>query len=87
MIPILLTIILVIVLPVSISILIKRRKDAGVTGFKSALTSICFFLIAFVNLISYWMGWLGMFNWMMTIILLLAGAYYSKYLLPAGTEN
>ncbi|MGD6857892.1 hypothetical protein [Bacillus infantis] len=87
MIPILLTIILVIGLPISISILMKKRKEAGVTGFKSALTSICFFLIAIVNLISYWMGWLGIFNWMMTLILLLAGAYFTKYLHPAATGN
>ncbi|AGX04852.1 MULTISPECIES: hypothetical protein [Bacillaceae] len=87
MIPILLTIILVISLPFSISILMKKRKEAGVTGFKSALTSICFFLIAIVNLISYWMGWLGIFNWMMALILLLAGAYFTKYLQPAGTGN
>ncbi|WP_306009217.1 MULTISPECIES: hypothetical protein [Bacillus] len=87
MIPILLTIILVISLPFSISILRKKRKKAGVTGLKSALTSICFFLIAIVNLISYWMGWLGIFNWLMTLILLLAGAYFTKYLQPAGTGN
>ncbi len=87
MISILLTIILVISLPFSISILMKKRKEAGVTGFKSALTSICFFLIAIVNLISYWMGWLGIFNWMMTLILLLAGAYFTKYLLPSGTGS
>jgi hypothetical protein len=87
MIPILLTILLVASMLISIPIVIKKRKEAGITGLKSAITSICFFLIAFVNLVSYWIGWLGIFNWMINIVLLLSGAYFSRYLQPAGTEH
>ncbi len=39
-----LSLILIIVLVFSIIIVIKKRKKAGITGFKSALTQICFFL-------------------------------------------
>ncbi|MCP3029903.1 hypothetical protein LF817_00975 [Halobacillus sp. A1] len=79
-----LSILLIIALITSVSILIQKRKKAGVTGVKSALTSICFYLIAITNLTAYWFGFLGIFKWTLTIILLIAGAYFTKYLAPAA---
>ncbi|MBM7716240.1 CHASE2 domain-containing sensor protein [Bacillus thermophilus] len=80
MIPIILTIILLSALIFSICIVIKKRKKAGVTGIKSALTSICFYLIAITNVLAYWLDFMGLFSWSITMILLILGAYFTKYM-------
>lgn len=80
MIPIILSIILIIALIFSISVVIQKRKEAGITGIKSALTSICFYLIAVINLLAYWFDFMGILNWSITVILLIIGAYFTKYM-------
>ncbi|WP_102029043.1 hypothetical protein [Salirhabdus sp. Marseille-P4669] len=82
-IPIILTIILLVAFLISIMALITKRKKARITGFKSALTPICFYLIVITNVLAYWFGWLGIISWLMTIILLILAAYFTKYLLVA----
>ncbi|RIW27663.1 hypothetical protein D3H55_22695 [Bacillus salacetis] len=64
----------------------RKRKAAGITGFKTALTSICFYLIAVVNLLAFWFDFIGLISWALTLILLIAGAYFTKYLPPQQTE-
>lgn len=78
-IPIMLTIILFIALIFSIFVVINKRKKAGVTGLRTALTSICLYLIAVTNLLAYWFDFLGLLSWSITIILLILGAYFTKY--------
>jgi len=80
MIPIILSVILLIALVFSMSIVIRKRKKAGITGIRSALTSICFFLIAVTNLSAYWFNFMGLLNWSITVILLIVGAYFTKYM-------
>lgn len=80
MVPIIVTIILVLSLVFSISFVIRKRKKAGITGFKSALPPICFYLIAVVNILAYWFNFLGLVNWGMTVILLILGAYFTRFL-------
>ncbi|WP_339162716.1 hypothetical protein MHB50_06365 [Siminovitchia sp. FSL H7-0308] len=80
MIPIILTAILLIALIFSIYVVIKKRKKAGVTGIKSALTSICFYLIAITNVLAYWLDFIGLFSWSITMILLILGAYFTRYM-------
>ncbi|WP_026581343.1 hypothetical protein [Bacillus sp. J33] len=80
MLPIILSILLIISLIFSISVLINKRKKAGITGVKSALTSICFFLIAITNLFAYWFNFMGLINWFITVVLLSLGAYFTKYM-------
>ncbi|SDL87858.1 hypothetical protein [Sediminibacillus halophilus] len=80
MLPIFLTILTVVALVFSISINIKKRRKAKVTGIKTALTSICFYLIAVIQLLGYWLDFLGTISWTMTLLLLIAGAYFTKYL-------
>ncbi|MEK3988475.1 MULTISPECIES: hypothetical protein [Robertmurraya] len=80
MVPIILSIILIIALVFSISVVVKKRKKAGITGIKSALTSICFFLIAITNLLAYWFNFMGLLNWSITVVLLILGAYFTKYM-------
>lgn len=78
---ILFTVLLVLAFLVSVTMLIQRRKKAGITGLKTALTSICFYLIAAINLLAYWFfGFLGLVSWSMTVMLLLLGAYFTKYM-------
>lgn len=72
---------------VSPYIIHKKRKKEGVTGFKSLLTSACFFLIAIINILAYWFDVLGAISWLSTIILLFVGAYFTKYLLPPKDVN
>lgn len=80
MLPIILTIILIIVLIFSISVVITKRRKAGITGIKTALTSICLYLMAIINLLAYWLNFLGVVSWSITIILLILGAYFTKYI-------
>lgn len=72
----------VIVLIISIYYHIKKRKETGVTGIKSSLSPICFSLIAITNLFAYWFHFRGIISWGLTIVFLILGAYFTKYLLP-----
>nr|QHV07632.1 hypothetical protein C1N82_13560 [Bacillus cereus] len=47
---------------------------------KSALTSICFFSLAILNMFAYWFHFGGAFTWLFSIALLLVGAYFTKYI-------
>lgn len=80
MLPTILSVILIFSLLISISVMIRKRKQAGITGMKTALTSICFYLIAITNLMAYWFHFLGLVSWTITIILLILGAYFTRYL-------
>ena len=80
MLQIILSIILIITLIFSIIVVVRKRKKADITGIKSALTSICFFLIAIINLLAYWFNFMGLFVWFINFILLILGAYFTKYM-------
>ncbi|MGI8314457.1 hypothetical protein [Halobacillus mangrovi] len=71
----------------SIYYFLMRRKKAEITGIKSALPSICFFLIATINLSGMVFNLLGVFSWTLTIVLLLLGAYFTKHLPPKSEAN
>ncbi|MCP8968419.1 hypothetical protein [Ectobacillus ponti] len=45
---------------------------------KRYLTSICFFLIALVQIVGHYTGW-GIFVWGMTVVCLMLAAYCTKY--------
>ena len=78
--PTILSVILILVLMVSVSVFVKRRKKAGVTGIKSALTSICLYLMAIINLFAYWFDFSGVVTWTITTVLIILGVYFTKYL-------
>ncbi|MFE6167935.1 hypothetical protein ACFVP8_08625 [Viridibacillus arvi] len=80
MVPIILSIVLLITLIFSISIMIRKRKNAGITGIKSALTPIFLYLIAITNLFAYWFDFMGLLNWSITVVLLIFGAYFTKFM-------
>lgn len=80
MIPIILSIFLMVTLVFSIAVVVQRRKKHGIKGVKSALTPICFFLIALINLAAYWFDFLGLINWSLTVILLILAAYFTRYM-------
>src|SRR5699024_7171285 len=84
---VILSIILIVLYIFSISVVIKKRKKAGVTGIKSALSSICLYLLAVTNLFAYWFNFLGLLSWSITIILLILGAYFTKYIPVSEDEN
>ncbi|MFC0237246.1 hypothetical protein [Fictibacillus phosphorivorans] len=75
-----LSVLVLITLIFSITYVIRQRRDQGITGLRTALTSICFFLIAIVNLLAYWFDFLGIWSWGTSVVLLLLGAYFTKYL-------
>ncbi|MGG3925135.1 hypothetical protein ABET51_03895 [Metabacillus fastidiosus] len=77
-----LSIVVVIVLIISIYYHIRKRKETGVNGIKSSLSPICFSLIAITNLFAYWFHFRGIISWGLTIVFLILGAYFTKYLLP-----
>lgn len=80
MLPIILSIILILALIFSITLVVQKRKKAGITGIKTALTPICFYLIGITNLLAYWFDFMGLLNWSITVILLILGAYFTKYM-------
>ncbi|WP_102272880.1 hypothetical protein [Cytobacillus massiliigabonensis] len=80
MVPIVLSIVLIVALIFSISVVIQKRKRAGITGFKSMLTAICFYLIAVINLLAYWFNFMGLLNWSIIVVLFILGAYFTKYI-------
>ena len=61
-------------------ILLIKEKKSGIKGLKSALTSICFFSLAILNMFAYWFHFGGAFTWLFSIVLLLVGAYFTKYI-------
>ncbi|MFG6113687.1 hypothetical protein ACGTN9_00765 [Halobacillus sp. MO56] len=65
--------------------MIRKRKRLGITGLKSLLTSISFFMIAIINIFAYWFDFMGIWSWLITIGLLILGAYFTKYM-PAATN-
>lgn len=75
-----LPIVFILIVVVSMYITYEKRKKAGIKGLKSAITSICFFAIAILNFFAYWFKFGGMFTWLFSIILLLVGAYFTKYI-------
>ncbi|WEG14446.1 hypothetical protein PU629_08855 [Pullulanibacillus sp. KACC 23026] len=79
MVPLIVTVILLVATVLSITALIKKRKKAGATGITTALTPICMYLIALTNLLAYWLDFIGVLSWAITIILLISGAYFTKY--------
>lgn len=88
MIPVMLTIMLIIALLFSISFVVIKRKKAGITGVKTALTSISLYVIAVTNLLAYWFNFLGLVSWSISILLLIAGAYFTKYIpVPKNTRE
>ncbi|MYL70407.1 hypothetical protein GLW00_06090 [Halobacillus litoralis] len=64
----------------SITFLVHKRRKTGVKGWKTALTSICFYAIALINLAAYWWDGLGILSWMITLSLLMLGAYFTRYM-------
>ena len=57
-----------------------QKEKAEIKGLKSALTSICFFSLAIFNLFAYWFQFGGMLTVLFSIVLLLVGAYFTKYI-------
>ena len=75
-----LSVLVLITLIFSITYVIRQRRSQRIKGLRTALTSICFFLIAIVNLLAYWFDFLGIWSWGISVVLLLLGAYFTKYL-------
>lgn len=75
-----LSIILTIALIFSMVYGIIKRKRAGITGIKSALSSMCLFLLVINNLFAFWFDFLGIISWGITIALLMLAAYFSRYI-------
>lgn len=75
-----LSVLVLVTLIFSIIYVIRQRRIQEITGLRTALTSICFFLIALVNLLAYWFDFLGIWSWGTSVVLLLLGAYFTKYL-------
>ncbi|MGM0846247.1 MAG: LPXTG cell wall anchor domain-containing protein [Bacillota bacterium] len=80
------SIILIAALVISGIYVFRKRRAEGITGIKTALTSLCFYLIGVVNLLAFWLESIGIISWGITIVLLIAGAYFTKYLPPASMK-
>lgn len=58
----------------------RKRKYGKVGGFKSYLTSISLYAVAVVNLIAAHMESLGIVSWVLTLIFILLGAYFTRFI-------
>ncbi|QHA90938.1 hypothetical protein [Bacillus sp. N1-1] len=78
MLEIILTIVFAIVFIIGIYVQVTRRKRAGLTGVKSAISPICFMISAALNPLGYWFGFLGLTSLLGSMLFLFLGAYYVK---------
>ncbi|MGE7888425.1 hypothetical protein ACQKN7_13790 [Bacillus cereus] len=75
-----LSFVLIFFLVIAMYITYQKRKKSGLKGLKSALTSICFFSLAILNMFAYWFHFGGIITVLFSIVLLLVGAYFTKYI-------
>ncbi|WLR58898.1 hypothetical protein [Guptibacillus hwajinpoensis] len=88
MIEVIVTIIFSIVFLIGIYIQVTRRKRVGLTGFKSAISPICFLISAALNPLGYWFGFLGLYSLLGSMLFLLIGAYFLKEMqMPKAHER
>jgi len=87
MIHVILSVILIFSLVSSVLVVIKKRKKAGVTGIRNALTSICFLLIGVTALFAYWFDFMGLLSWFILFVLLILGAYFTKFMPVSDDES
>ncbi|MGB7998547.1 MAG: hypothetical protein WCF60_00385 [Anaerobacillus sp.] len=80
MLEIIVTIVFLVVFLIGIYLQISRRKRAGMTGFKSAISPICFMMSAALNPLGYWFGFIGVYSLLGSMLFLLLGAYFVKYM-------
>lgn len=78
--PVIATLLVLLILGLSVNKIIVKRKEAQITNPKSLGTSICFLLIAVVNLLAYWFHFIGIISMSLTVLLLILGAYFTRYL-------
>lgn len=78
MLEIVLTIVFAIVFLIGIHVQVTRRKRAGLTGVKSAISPICFMISAALNPLGYWFGFLGLTSLLGAMLFLFLGAYFLK---------
>lgn len=64
----------------------KRKKIKGESGVKSYITPLTFFVISILAFFSALTGKGGIAVWLSVTALLLAGAYFTKYL-PSTNEK
>ncbi len=74
-----LTAISCIIFIISIFFLLRSRRKYAITGFKTLLTPICFYIIGILGVIGLWTNSFGLFLWMVMVSLLLLAAYFTKY--------
>ena len=79
-----LTVVFVIVFLIGIYVQVTRRKRAGLTGLKSAISPICFMTSAALNPLGYWFGFLGLYSLLGSMLFLFLGAYFIKYMHKPG---
>lgn len=63
----------------SMTLAVKRRRKAGQSGFKSAVTPLSFYAIAIINFIGFGLNSFGIVAWSSTIVLLIVAAYFMRY--------
>ncbi len=56
-----------------------KKKEGSAGGIKRYLTSICFFMIAFVILVAMTFDLLGIIVWGIVIIFTFLAAYFTKF--------
>lgn len=82
-----LTAITCIIFIISIFFLLRSRRKYAITGFKTLLTPICFYMIGILGAIGLWTHSFGLFLWILIVSFLLLAAYFTKYLPKIHHQN
>src|SRR5699024_2638636 len=87
MIQVILSVILIISLVSSVLVVIKKRKQDGIIGIRSALTPSCLLLIGITALYASWFDFIRLLSWFIFFILLILVAYFTKYMPVSDDES
>ncbi|WP_017187733.1 hypothetical protein [Alkalibacillus haloalkaliphilus] len=71
---------LIIVL-ISIFVIYKKTQSVGVYSFKALITPTLLIMVGVLNTIALWNDAFGLISWMLTFVLLLLAAHFTKYLI------
>ncbi|GEN47075.1 hypothetical protein [Alkalibacillus haloalkaliphilus] len=73
--------VLLLIMLFSIFVIYKKTQSVGVYSFKALITPTLLIMIGVLNTIALWNDAFGLISWMLTFVLLLFAAYFTKFLI------
>ncbi|MDV2582429.1 hypothetical protein [Alkalibacillus haloalkaliphilus] len=73
--------VLLLIILFSIFVIYKKTQSVGIYSFKALITPTLLIMIGVLNTIALWNDAFGFISWMLTFVLLLIAAYFTKFLI------